>query len=489
VGRFRFNRRVGSNDSFDSVGEREQTVRDMGKSLAGEANLLFRGNSLLTQSLDFHMRRLGKEYLEEVLLDKICEINTLNPNCEVDPSRLSAGDDLHKNWSQLTALTTGLWKSIASSARRCPAELRQILKFIRAVADDRYGDFLRTVSYTSVSGFLFLRFFCPAILNPKLFGLLRDHPRHKAQRTLTLIAKSLQVLANLSTFGQKEAWMEPMNKFLASHRQEVKEFIDEICSIPAERGTFALPASYSTPITILSRLPPASREGFPSLPYLIDHARNFASLVKLWLNSTKNIMPHILEGELLEFHQHCINLQRRADECVLKAEQSDKSSDNHSLQWDDIVSGLSHSSLQPLSFHSPPTIINPEVTVPTHHPVVTQTLTESLSDARVPPDSADGDTDSKDSKERRERQSFWEQTFGANSKFQRPYGPFEREETEKGDQASSPPSRGVSRNGKVQKGFLSGLRKKGAKGDEKEKVAPTMDTEGRPGSGWNAGIA
>jgi hypothetical protein len=63
--RVRWSRRIGSNES--SVSDREQNVRDMGKSLQGEANLLFRGNSLLTQALDFHMRRLGKEYLEDVL--------------------------------------------------------------------------------------------------------------------------------------------------------------------------------------------------------------------------------------------------------------------------------------------------------------------------------------------------------------------------------------------------------------------------------------
>jgi hypothetical protein len=63
--RVRWSRRIGSNES--AVSDREQNVRDMGKSLQGEANLLFRGNSLLTQALDFHMRRLGKEYLEDVL--------------------------------------------------------------------------------------------------------------------------------------------------------------------------------------------------------------------------------------------------------------------------------------------------------------------------------------------------------------------------------------------------------------------------------------
>lgn len=179
VRRLRYSRRIGSNES--SVSEREQTVRDMSKSLHGEANLLFRGNSLLTQALDIHMRRLGKEYLEEVLSDKILKINVLNPDCEVDPARLSHGDDINKNWSQLLSLTTEVWDTMACSATKCPPALRQILKYIRAVAEDRYGAFLRTATYTSVSGFLFLRFFCPALLNPKLFGLLRDHPPAKAQ--------------------------------------------------------------------------------------------------------------------------------------------------------------------------------------------------------------------------------------------------------------------------------------------------------------------
>lgn len=173
VSKFRYGRRIASHDSYESGVEREMVLRDLGKSATVEANLLFRGNSLLTKALDLHMRRLGKEYLEDTLSELMRDIDESDPDCEVNPNHVQNPEDLERNWRNLIALTENVWKSIAMSASRCPPELRMIFRHIRACADDRYGDFLRTVTYSSVSGFLFLRFFCPAVLNPKLFGLLK----------------------------------------------------------------------------------------------------------------------------------------------------------------------------------------------------------------------------------------------------------------------------------------------------------------------------
>lgn len=173
MSKFRFGRRIASHDSYESGVEREVFLRDLGKNATVEANLLFRGNSLLTKALDLHMRRLGKEYLEETLCEKMRDIDESDPECEVDPNRVKNPEDLSRNWRNLIALTENVWKSIAGSANRCPPEIRHLMRHIRACAEDRYGDFSRTVSYSSVSGFLFLRFFCPAVLNPKLFGLLK----------------------------------------------------------------------------------------------------------------------------------------------------------------------------------------------------------------------------------------------------------------------------------------------------------------------------
>ncbi|TGJ78584.1 hypothetical protein E0Z10_g10184 [Xylaria hypoxylon] len=344
--RLRFSRRMKSDESSASASDREQLVRDMSKSLTGEANLLFRGNTLLTQALEFHMRRLGKEYLEDILGDKIFEINEINPDCEVDPSRIERIEDLQQHWKLLIEFANELWEIISASANKLPLELRSVLKYVRAVTEDRYGDFLRTVNYTSVSGFLFLRFICPAILNPKLFGLLRDNPRPRAQRTLTLIAKGLQALANLSSFGKKESWMEHMNRFLGHHRQSFKNFIDQLCSVPSDRNPITVPASYSTPVMILGRLSPKGREGFPSLPYLIDHQRNYAALVKLWLEShhASSADSQVFGGELGEFHTHCVGLQRRSDECMAQVEIF-RTDEDESVVTDDLADNFEKASL------------------------------------------------------------------------------------------------------------------------------------------------
>lgn len=338
MSKFRFGRRIASHDSYESGVEREVFLRDLGKNATVEANLLFRGNSLLTKALDLHMRRLGKEYLEDTLCEKMRDIDESDPECEVDPNRVKNPEDLSRNWRNLIALTENVWKSIANSANRCPPEIRHIMRHIRACAEDRYGDFSRTVSYSSVSGFLFLRFFCPAVLNPKLFGLLKDHARPRAQRTLTLITKALQTLANMTTFGSKEPWMEQMNEFLHAHRPEFKEFVDEICSISPEARTSAIPPSYATPITILKRLPESSKEGFPSLPYLIDQAREFAALIDVWLDARSEIDPNIpMSEELKRFDDLCEEASEKSRQCLTRAEQAERPSGTLEPKWEELV--------------------------------------------------------------------------------------------------------------------------------------------------------
>lgn len=161
---------------------------------------------------------------------------------------------------------------------------------------------------------------------------------------MTLIAKAIQGLANLTGFGAKEPWMEPMNKFFSGHRQDFKDFIDQICTISADRGASAMPPSYATPLTIMNRLSQKgfSQEGFPSLPYLIDHARSFANLVNLWLSNSSAAARTIQETDcdLLRFHELCVQLHQKTVDCLNRAERAERPSSRDSLEWEEVVGKL-----------------------------------------------------------------------------------------------------------------------------------------------------
>jgi hypothetical protein len=81
--------------------------------------------------------------------------------------------------------------------------------------------------YTGISGFIFLRFFVPAVIAPRLFKL-ECNCDIATLRTLTLIGKTVQSLSNLVEFSMKEPYMGCMNPFIRSRFEEMKLYIDRI---------------------------------------------------------------------------------------------------------------------------------------------------------------------------------------------------------------------------------------------------------------------
>lgn len=146
----------------------------------------------------------------------------------------------------------------------------------------------------------------------------------------------------MTTFGSKEPWMEPMNRFLLGNRGEFKQFVDSVCAIPADRPTPIVTPSYATPIQIQGRLPLTSREGFPSLPFLLDYPRAFANLIRIWLESS-----HIRLAELKEFdpvvhkfHETALRLHERTKECLDRAEEAERPNANLFERWENLVDSM-----------------------------------------------------------------------------------------------------------------------------------------------------
>ena len=65
--------------------------------------------------------------------------------------------------------------------------MRRICNALQQKVINKYpAEQIEIVKYTAISGFLFLRFFCPAVLGPKLFDLMKEHPEMKTARYLVL---------------------------------------------------------------------------------------------------------------------------------------------------------------------------------------------------------------------------------------------------------------------------------------------------------------
>lgn len=200
-------------------------------------NIIFRGNTVATKSVDSYMRLVGQPYLNSVLGPIIQEIYQGRKSCEVDVQRLTKERApekvVEKNLQNLLSFCKRIFEAIASSFNRCPAAFRNIFEYIQESVMKRFpGD--DVIRYTAPGGFIFLRFFCPALLGPKLFSLAADHPPENIARDLTLIAKTIQNLANLVPFGQKEPYMEGVNSFIADYTPQMKAFLDTLCSPPKE---------------------------------------------------------------------------------------------------------------------------------------------------------------------------------------------------------------------------------------------------------------
>lgn len=105
--------------------------------------------------------------------------------------------------------------------------LRHICGCLQRTVAKRWSD-NEIVKPRVVSGFIFLRLLCPAIVNPRNFNLVTEPPAEPASRTLKLVAKSLINLANLVEVGTKELYMEAVGPFIVDNKNRMVTFLNEL---------------------------------------------------------------------------------------------------------------------------------------------------------------------------------------------------------------------------------------------------------------------
>uniref|UniRef100_A0A6A7FUG8 Ras GTPase-activating protein n=1 Tax=Hirondellea gigas TaxID=1518452 RepID=A0A6A7FUG8_9CRUS len=190
-----------------------------------DAHLIFRGNSLATKAMEAFMKLVGERYLHDTLRPAIAHILVTEVDCEVDPKKVSNEAAIPKNRQNLISIVQMTWTKIIQSRVAFPPELRQCFVLFRERLQSMNKE---NLSDKLISASIFLRFLCPAILNPSLFNIIQELPDEKATRNLTLVAKTLQTLANFTKFQGKEQFMEFMNDFIEEEQSQMKSFLKKI---------------------------------------------------------------------------------------------------------------------------------------------------------------------------------------------------------------------------------------------------------------------
>ncbi|WWC73068.1 uncharacterized protein I206_107033 [Kwoniella pini CBS 10737] len=196
--------------------------------LTNHESELFRANSITMRMLTIFAKTYGYNYVRMTLQPLVLSLIEKPAECsfELDPSKASGTDDIDRNADHLRLMCQALLDLICSSTPRVPLMFRAMCHHIWELVDDRFPD----SRHSAVGSFIFLRFFCPAIVSPESIDLDVNPDTRETRRALLLITKVIQNLANNVVF--KELHMKVLNSFLSDNIRQVTKFLSDIAIRP-----------------------------------------------------------------------------------------------------------------------------------------------------------------------------------------------------------------------------------------------------------------
>ncbi|CAN6633860.1 hypothetical protein TRVA0_014S01464 [Trichomonascus vanleenenianus] len=158
---------------------------------------ILRRNCVATKLLSLFAKTKGVRYLERTLgplLKNIIE----KPEqyvFEIEPEKLKDFQEFKDNLVNFERCLSELVDNLEREMYSIPSTFREICFTIQAAVTPRFPE----ARESAISSFFFLRFLCPALVSPEGQGLVDKIPSKEVRRSLLLLAKIIQNMANGST--------------------------------------------------------------------------------------------------------------------------------------------------------------------------------------------------------------------------------------------------------------------------------------------------
>eukprot|EP00002_Diphylleia_rotans_P027329 TRINITY_DN5473_c0_g1_i4.p1 TRINITY_DN5473_c0_g1~~TRINITY_DN5473_c0_g1_i4.p1 ORF type:complete len:724 (+),score=133.76 TRINITY_DN5473_c0_g1_i4:149-2320(+) len=198
-----------------------------------DPNTLFRTDNLVTKLMSSFSRQVGCQYRRKLLENILLGICRQPQGYELDPNRLTSSDSLESNTNRVFKKVDEITRVITSQIDTIPQGFSIVCKILSREITTKFSS---GCINKALSGFIFLRFLCPAIVSPLL--LYEDDPLQvpdviadlnmEKRRPFIIIGKVIQSLANEVGFGIKEKYLEVLAPHIECLRDPIQRFYESL---------------------------------------------------------------------------------------------------------------------------------------------------------------------------------------------------------------------------------------------------------------------
>lgn len=181
---------------------------------------ILRRNSCATRALSLFSRLKGNDYLVHTLNPVLSELLEKGEFFEIEKPQTDTEEQVRLFVKYMRKLID----AITNSVEIFPPELFIVCQTIYTSVKRKFPDY----AYVAAGSFMFLRFFCPALVSPESESIVAISQPHQKRPFITL-AKVIQNIANGTDNLAKWPSLESQTEFLRECSNRIFDFLKEIC--------------------------------------------------------------------------------------------------------------------------------------------------------------------------------------------------------------------------------------------------------------------